>query len=369
MKNHELLDLLGEVNEDYVLEAGNNVVKPRFRWKTLAACAACAALVLGIYPAYRMSRNQNLDLPGLRPLHGYTVVEGSGMVGPESAQAPAGGQPDIPGQNAPEPTPEPAQTGDGEHYDVSGQWQAIAQYQGLLQGMGGQEGCAPETYPGWYGGAWIDGTGDRLAVAIVDGFHTGQLEAQIEEWCGGEVAFVQDMKYSYAHLLNLSDQILQALQDHLNQDDVWSALTSIAPDMMANRLDVGFCDIPSDAVLAFLAQLDPDGDAIQVRVFTGKPNTLDNMVKAPAREPADPEARATPAEEPTPTPADGDAPDAYAPAPGGVTPATTADGSAKVYHGEDAPVDAVPGGAYVGEPPQAKEEGRPARCDLLPLDE
>lgn len=358
MKNHELLELIGDVNEDYVQAADSKVIRPRFGWKKLAVCAACGLLVLGIYPAYRMSRTQNLHLFGLRPLHGYTVVEGSGMVGPESAQAPAGGQTDIPGQNAPEPTPEPAQTGDGEHYDVSGQWQAIAQYQGLLQGMGGQEGCAPETYPGWYGGAWIDGTGDRLAVAIVDGFHTGQLEAQIEEWCGGEVAFVQDMKYSYAHLLNLSDQILQALQDHLNQDDVWSALTSIAPDMMANRLNVGFCDIPSDAVLAFLAQLDPDGDAIQVQVFTGKPNTLDNMVKAPAREPADPEARATPT--------DGDAPDAYAPAPGGVTPATTADGSAKVYHGEDAPADAVPGGAYAGEPPQAEETSQPAHYDLLP---
>ena len=31
MKNHELLDLIGDVSEDYVLEAGNNVVRPRFR--------------------------------------------------------------------------------------------------------------------------------------------------------------------------------------------------------------------------------------------------------------------------------------------------------------------------------------------------
>lgn len=282
MKNHELLELIGDVNENYVLEAGNNVVKPRFGWRKLAACAACGLLVLGIYPAYRMSRNQNLDLPGLHPLHSYTVVEGSGMVRLESAQAPAGGQTDIPGQNAPEPTPEPAQTGDGEHCDVSGQWQAIAQYQRLLQGMGGQEGCEPEAYPGWYGGAWIDDAGDKLAVAIVDGFHTPELEAQVKGWCG-EVVFVQDMKYSYAHLLNLSDQILQALLDHLNQDDMWSALTSIAPDVMANCLDVSFCDIPSDAVLAFLAQLDPDGDAIRVEAFADKMDTLtDEVVKGPA---------------------------------------------------------------------------------------
>ena len=37
MKNHELLNLIGDVNEDYVLEAGSNVVKPQFRWKTIAA--------------------------------------------------------------------------------------------------------------------------------------------------------------------------------------------------------------------------------------------------------------------------------------------------------------------------------------------
>ena len=30
MKNHELLELIGDVNEDYVLEAEDNVVKPRF---------------------------------------------------------------------------------------------------------------------------------------------------------------------------------------------------------------------------------------------------------------------------------------------------------------------------------------------------
>ena len=337
MKNHELLDLIGEVNEDYVLEAGNNVVKPRFRWKTLAACAACAALVLGVYPAYRMSRNQNLDLPGLHPLHGYTVVEGSGMA--ELQALVKGGGIDTPGQN----TPDPAQTGDGQPFDASAQWTAIAQYQGLLRGMGGQGGREPETYPDWYGGAWIDDAGDKLAVAIVDGFHTGELEARIEEWCRGEVVFVQDMKYSYAHLLSLNDQILQALQEHLNQDDVWSAFSSMHLDMKANCLVIGFSDTPSDAALAFLAQLDPAGDAIQVQAYTDKPNSLTD--KGPA--PVDPEARAT--------------------------PATTVNGGETVYHGEDAPADIVPGGATQpqvgaqtgGEP----EEGKLAHYDLLPLDE
>lgn len=314
MKNHELLDLIGEADEDYVLAADGNVVRPRFRWRILAACAACAALVLAAYPVYRAVNP---------PLHSYTVLEGGGAVGPEALLG--GGGMDTPGQNTPELDP-----GFGQPQDAAGQWKAVAQYQGLLQGMGGQGGGEPEPYPGWYGGAWIDDTGDRLAVAIVDGFHTGELEAQIEEWCGGEVVFVQDMKYSYAHLLNLNEQILQTLQESLNQNDVWSTFSSMSPDIMANCLDVGFSGTPSDAALAFLARLDPAGDAIRVQVFTDKPDPLTD--KGPGPAPVDPEARDTP----TPTP---------------------------VKSGEP-----VPGGATqpaASEPPQGQEQSRPAEYDLL----
>ena len=82
MKNHELLDMIGEVNEDYVLEAGNNVTRPRFRWKTLAACAACAALVLAAYPVYRAVNP---------PLHEYTVEKGGGILDTQGdIKSPAG---------------------------------------------------------------------------------------------------------------------------------------------------------------------------------------------------------------------------------------------------------------------------------------
>lgn len=326
MKNHELLDMIGEADEDYVRAADENVVRPRFGWKKLAVCAACGLLVLGVYSVYRAVNP---------PLHSYTVLEGSGAVGPEALLG--GGGIDTPGQNAPgvggehpigddpnqEYAPDPAQTG-----DVSAQWRAIAQYQRLLQGMGGQGGGEPEPYPDWYGGAWIDDAGDRLAVAIVDGFHTGELEARIEEWCGGEVVFVQDMKYSYAHLLSLNDQVLQALQESLNQDDAWSALSSIVPDMMANCLAVSFSGTPSDAALAFLARLDPAGDAIRVRAFTDKLDILtDDEMKGSAR------ARA---EETTPASAE-----SGEPVPGGGTQ------------------------SVASEPPQGQEQSRPAEYDLL----
>ena len=49
---------------------------------------------------------------------------------------------------------------------------------------------------------------------------------------------------------------------------------------------------------------------------------------------------------------------------------TPIDMSDPVYHGADAPADAVPGGARpVEELPQDKQASQPARYDLLPLDE
>ena len=303
MKNHELLDLIGDVNEDYVQAADGKVIRPKFRWRTAVACAACAVLVLGAYPAYQAAHP---------PLHSYTVLEGGGMTTQGDVKAPAGGT------FGPGIIPGGAYVGndrgetgiDGTEYtgpgqDAPVQEKAAAQYQGLLQGLGGQGGYEPEAYPGWYGGAWIDNSfypEAKLAVALVDGFHTRALEARIEEWCGGEVVFVQDMKYSYAHLLSLHDQILQVWPE----DNAWSTLTSIVTDMKANCLEVGFSGIPSDTALAFLAQLDPDGDAIQVQAFTGKLDTLtDEAVKGPATN---------------------SEPDAYAPAPGGVTHPTAEEG-------------------------------------------
>ena len=363
MKNHELLDMIGDVNEDYVLEAGNNVAHPRFRWKTLAACAACAALVLGAYPVYRALNP---------PLHSYTVLEGGGMATLDDVKAPAGGVDDVPAR-IPNPdlisTPggayvsgDKGETGiDGTEYTVPGQdapadEAAAMQYGKLLQSMGGVDEMEPAAYPEWFAGAWIDhgGASDTpawLTVAIVDGFRTPEREAEITGWCGGGVAF-QSAKYSHAYLDSLMEPATALL-------DGTGLNCGIGVDVVANCLGVDLYSdgaaIP-DSVLAGLAKLDPDGDAIRVRLFTGRIDTLTDALKS-APEPADSEARATPAvtadNEPTPTPVDdgspvrrGDEPDAYAPAPGGAQPA--------------------------GELPQVKEgreASRPAHYDLLPLEE
>lgn len=336
MKNHELLDLIGEVNEDYVQAAGNNVVKPRFRWKTIAACAACAALVLGAYPVYRAVHP---------PLHDYTVLEGGGMTTLDDVKAPADGE------SNPNAIPGGAYVGDdkgphndGENYiapgqDISVQEEASNQYDRLLRGMG-MHGEGAASYPDWFAGAWIDGSeypeAARLTVAIVDGFRTPEREAEILGWVQGDVTF-QDAKYSHNFLDGLMEQVAPLL-------DGSGLNCGVGVDVMANCLGVDLYrngqTIPN-SILAQLAQLDPAGDAIRVRLFTGKLDTLtDDMVKGPA--PVDPEERAT--------------------------PSVTEDGE-PVYHGADAPMTGGATQPSVDEFPEAKEAGQSARCDLLPLDE
>lgn len=354
MKNHELLDMIGDVNEDYVLEAGNNVARHRFRWKTLAACAACAALMLGAYSSYQ-ALNPLLN----PPLHSYTVMEGGALTTQDDLKAPAGGDSDpntITGayvgdlpkyvENGKE------DAGSGLDGDVPVDEAAADQYDRFLRGMG-MHGEGAASYPEWFAGAWIDhgGTSDTpawLTVAIVDGFRTPEREAEITGWCGSGVAF-QSAKYSHAYLDGLMEPATALL-------DGTGLNCGIGVDVVANCLGVDLysdgATIP-DSVLAGLAKLDPDGDAIRVRLFTGKLDTLTDEFKS-VPEPADSEAQATPAitadDEPTPTPIDDggpvrhdDEPDAYAPAPGGARSA--------------------------GEPSQVKEASQPAHYDLLLLDE
>ena len=366
MKDHELLNLIGDVSEGYVQAADETVVRPKFRWKALAACAACAALVAGAY------------LAAHPPLHDYMVLEDCALATLDDIKASARGQLDAPEQAplAPEPDqpprgngPEPVQGGgdqgsgvDGDSYwqdeqpigDVSVDEAASNQYDRLLRGMG-MHGEGAADYPGWFAGAWIDHGGYYdspavLTVAIVDSLRTPELEAEITGWCGAGVVF-QSAKYSHGFLDGLMDPVTKAL-DGTGLD------CGIGVDVVSNCLGVDIYSsgepIP-DTVLAQLARLDPEGDAIRVRLFTGKLDTLtDEIKKGPAPEPVAPEARATPTVD-----ADG----------GPVPTPTPIDESVPVYRGAGAPADAVPGGAYAEDLPQSKEASQPAQYDLLPLDE
>ena len=107
-----------------------------------------------------------------------------------------------------------------------------------------------------------------LAVAIVDGFRTPELEAEIQE-AAGEEAVLQfsTVKYSLSFLNGLMEPAARALEGS-------GLCFVIGVDVTANCLGVdlysGGAAIPDD-ILARLAHLDPDGDAIRVQVFTEAP--------------------------------------------------------------------------------------------------
>lgn len=332
--------MIGDVNEDYVLAADSNVVRPRSRWKTWAACAACAALVLCAYPVWQAARPHDLPFNETIPLHTYTVVEAGGALttqGDETAELDNGKQP-VPEPTQPSRGDGPSDTSgrahadsgageqgiDGAHYNVPGQdapsqETAIAQYQGLLRGLGGQGSDLPrepETYPDWFAGSWIDNSyypEAKLAVAIVDGFRTAELETQIEGWCGGEIVFT-DAKYPLEHLSGLMGPAAESVKGT-------GLSCGIGMDVEENCLTVDLYSLSGgsipDSVLATLAELDPDGDAIRVRLFTSVPgDELSVKGPAPDRPAAGPVfdgARVEPGidagPEPTPTPVDGSEPE------------------------------------------------------------
>lgn len=368
MKNYELLDMIGEAGEDYVLAAEDGKTRSRFRWRGWVAAAACAALLVGVYPASQafLRRQANsapeqkkeaagagalIDSPGL---HSYLLIEEGVQIAAtqDERKAPArDGGADVSGQSAPAPDPAQmapayggnagilagsqqgggAETGDdtSRDGDAPAQEGASGQYRELLQWMGGQDGREPDVYPDWFAGAWIDG--DRLTVAIVDSFRTPGLEAQVTERCGGteEVRFT-GAKYAQNHLNGLMDGVARILEE---QDVRISSAYGVC--VMDNCLGLDFFGAaPGDEVLAALAGLDPEGDAIRIQVFCDR--------------------RLQPTDEKGPAPGETAQPTSFDPPQDNAAPIPTP----------------VPGGAQgVDELPQAKgEEYQPAQYDLLPLE-
>ena len=280
MKNREFLNLIGSVNEDYIQAADSKVVRPRFRWKTFVACAACAALMICAYPVYRMVNP---------PLHSYTVVERDGTMNTLDGESTVTG-----GQGATDNLPGGAYVGNGSTPSGGNDWledpgsdlsgaptdkAAATQYDRLLQGMGAR-GNGEIVYPDWFAGAWFeDGI---LTVGIVDELRTPELEMEIKGWVQTDIAF-QDAKYSYTCLDALMEKTVARIEG--------AGLTcGVGVDVTANRLRVDLYNEETapefKKVLAALAELDPAGDAIQVRVFAGQTNTLtdgaaDDPIPAP----------------------------------------------------------------------------------------
>lgn len=272
MKNYEFLDLIGSINENHIQAADSTVVRPRFRWKTFVACAACAALMICAYPVYRMANP---------PLHNYTMMESGGTMNTLDGESTMTGGQGISGN-----LPGGAYVGGESNFSGGNYWVedpdsdlsgvpmdkvAATQYDRLLQCMG-VYGDGEPVYPDWFAGAWFDD--GELTVAIVDGFQSTELEAEIKDWVQADISF-QDAKYSYSYLDSLMEKTVACI-------DGSGLSCGIGVDVVANRLGVDIYGKETTPefkkVLAALAELDPAEDSIQVRVFVEEINTLTDGV-------------------------------------------------------------------------------------------
>lgn len=211
-------------------------------WGRYAALAACLTLVIAAIPL-----GQTVLLADRRQprLHSYLTLDAPFRSMAEQKSSIDGG-----GESAPT-----GQVGQGGEVAVQPGAEA---YDRLMEGMGmGEE---DSRYPDWYGGAYI-GSDGQLTVLLVDDKNPGDksLELQVLGWTGEGVSF-SSAKYSHAYLAGLMDQLDAQLPALVEVGSWWVNVTE-------NRVDVDLALPVRDEALALLAQLDPEGDAIQVNAY------------------------------------------------------------------------------------------------------
>ena len=151
--------------------------------------------------------------------------------------------------------------------DAPSQEEALNAYEELMDRFNG-------VYPDWYGGAYIDSSG-WLVVQLVEDKDPADksLELQVLDWTGSDQVMFSSCKYSLAQLKELMDQ-LNALPD---EDPVCrQVMAGWGIDEEANRIELTLTQV-YEPILAILAELDPDDDAICVKV--GQRASVDGLVK------------------------------------------------------------------------------------------
>lgn len=245
-------------------------------WRKYGALAACAALVIGgisIYQLYQDKAKWTLVLWPLQrdaivepsALHSYYVtVEGSGEIirQENSTTLTGGGDTGAPNTgDLPNGALAPSGALPGGAYigDAPSQEEAVAAYEKLMDRFNG-------TYPDWYGGAYIDNSG-YLVVQLVENKDPGDktLELQVLDWTDSNHVMFGSCKYSLAHLKGLMNQ-LNAMPDQA--PDWREVMASWGIDEEANRIDLTLTEVNDRilGLLAALANMDPDDDAIYVQV-------------------------------------------------------------------------------------------------------
>ena len=207
------------------------------------AVAVCAALLLC---AYFWPGSDQVSL------HSYTVMESgiAGYITENTAAIPESGLDTGAGGGAFIGALPP------KGGDVPVQEQAAEAYQKLMEHFG-------DDYPAWYGGAYIS-EGDLLTVLLVESEDPGDktLELQVLEWTDdGRVGF-STAKYSLTHLKGLMEQLNELSEQNAACREY---MAGWGIDEESNRIELSLTEA-NEKVLSILSELDPEDDAIYVKV-------------------------------------------------------------------------------------------------------
>lgn len=241
-----------------------------------AAIAACALVAIAAYPVYRLFKSPD------PVLHSY-VLTGDVAVADTSQQLDA----ELEAGFSEEAAPPQSDSGDLpvrdsethftgeiiEEADASCQEEAVEAYQNLMSRFAAEYGEG--NYPDWYGGSYI-GQGNYLTVNTVlrEGAEDYDKEfyIQIETWAGNSFVCFGGVKYSLNFLRGLQSQITDLPE--MRKISYWGCGVNETTGQV--ELDVPYAD---EALLAALAKLDPDDDAILVRV--GQMMAIEDCVGSP----------------------------------------------------------------------------------------
>ncbi len=239
--------------EDALAGGQNRQRAPAWRY---AALATCALLLAAVWPIHWMAQEHRWAQvagsfqPGVSidedAHHSYEAADNAAVPNTD-----AGG-----GEQEAASREEDVNTGDLPN-DAPSQEAAVSAYQNLMARFeveyGG--GC----YPAWYGGAYIDAHAG-LIVNIVEDCEPDDksLFVQIWDWAGSDQVGFGSAKYSLTALRDLQDRAFEAMTG-------LGLTAGCGVNEATNQVELELCEADETA-LRLLAELDPTGDAILVRV-------------------------------------------------------------------------------------------------------
>lgn len=228
------------------------------RWKPLAV-AACAAFAIGLY--------STLPLTAETKPHSYITIEaGDPAVKADYRQETTAQGVDKGGEEEEGPN-----TGDlpGGAYigEVPVQLGADA-YQLLMDHFGGVQ-------PDWYGGAYVTDSGSLMVLLVADkdpGDKT--LELEVLKAVGDLPVGFTSAKYSWNELERMNGELLTLL-DGKGLPATWG----IYDDQ--NRIILDVSEPLPDDILTAIANIDPDDDAILIRIIRENTVVTPDLMKGP----------------------------------------------------------------------------------------